>query len=334
VNPLLNKATLDLKQERSAGKKPHICVVGEMLLEFLPADENVLFQTFGPMYKSPSGAACIFACAAAALGARVQLLGRTGTDPFSRFVHEVISGYGVDTSRLIEDRERQIGLSFVEEQAGARRFVYYRKNSAGSMLSAEDIDPAVVRQAEALYFPAMLLGLSPQMRSACLAALAVAREAGLITALDLNIRQELWPDRDDGLLKKVISQLNLLTLNQNEAFLITGEMDAKAALSRLLSYGPLVVAITRGADGLIIGAEDELVEVSGLPVQVVDTVGAGDICAAGLLTGLLEGMSLEEAGRFANATAALKIGRMGAIGRGIPTRAEVQDFLARHYGKP
>jgi sugar/nucleoside kinase (ribokinase family) len=328
-----------LIDDRVAGTaRRRVCVIGELLLEFLPASDSVVLSSHGQMVKSPSGAAGIFACAAAALGGNAGLIGRVGDDAFSRFVLDEVEAHGVDVSQVGVVGGRQIGLAFVEEVAGRRNFIYYRRDSAGSTLSGADIDPGYIRSSAAIHFPAMLLWLSQSMREACLQAIALAKAYGVLVSIDPNIRPELGDPGDNGLLRRVLSQADVLTPNIEEACRISGTDNPGAALSRLLAMGPSVVAITRGAGGALLGSATERVELPGIAVNAVDTVGAGDTFAAGLLVALLEGMEIREAGRFANSAAALKASRLGAIGRGLPERAEVLEQMAplaargRHVG--
>lgn len=305
-----------------------VCVIGELLLEFLPANGSITFSSHGQMVKSPSGAAGIFACAAAALGGNVGFIGRVGDEAFSRFVLSEVEAHGVDVSQVGVVSGRQIGLAFVEEVAGERNFIYYRRDSAGSTLNGADISPAYIRSSAAIHFPAMLLWLSQSMREACLQAITLAKAYGVLVSIDPNIRPELGDPGESGLLRRVLAQADVLTPNIEEACRISGTDNPDTALSRLLAMGPSLVAITRGAGGALLATATERVELPGIAVKAVDTVGAGDTFAAGLLVALLEGMGVREAGRFANNAAALKVSQLGAIGRGLPKRAEVLEQIA------
>jgi sugar/nucleoside kinase (ribokinase family) len=312
--------------------KPHstarICAIGELLLELLPETPDVLFEEYGRMIKSPSGAAGIFACAAAALDAEVSLICRLGTDGFSRFALKAVEQYGVDTSQVTIDPERQIGLAFVEHSQ-QRNFIYYRKNSAGSTLSPEHVVTEHVAKYQAVHFPAMLLDISASMRDACLKLLQISKEQGLLVSIDPNIRRELKKNNSDDLLQQVLTQADILTPSEEEALLITGKTTVDEAAAALLALGPQVVAVTCGVQGAVVYSADEKVVIPEYPVQPLDNVGAGDVFAAAFLVGLLEGMSLTAAGNFANTAAALKVKKQGGIGRGLPTRQEVEQALAK-----
>lgn len=322
---MLNCLTTHLPEHQSA----RICAIGELLLELLPETPEVLFEEYGRMFKSPSGAAGIFACAAAALGADASLICRLGADEFSHFVLEAVKQYGVDTSQVTIDPKRQVGLAFVEHTAHHRNFIYYRKDSAGSTLGPEHVSAQHVSGYQAIHFPAMLLNISASMRDACLSLIQISKEQGLWVSIDPNIRGELECDDSDDLLRHVLTQASILTPSEEEALLITGKSTVDDAAAALLALGPQIVAVTCGARGAVIYSADEKVVIPEFPVRPLDNVGAGDVFAAGFLVGLLEGMPLSAAGNFANTAAALKVQKQGGIGRGLPYRHEVEQALAQ-----
>ena len=113
---------------------------------------------------------------------------------------------------------------------------------------------------------------------------------------------------------------------------MTGLSDPYEAARKLQSLGPRTVAVKTGAKGALVVDGDEVMEVPGFRVErVVDPVGAGDAFAAGFLAGLLEGKSIEEAVRLANACGASATTVPGDI-EGLPERAEIDRFLAAGEG--
>ena len=165
------------------------------------------------------------------------------------------------------------------------------------------------------------------MQQACLEAVRIAKSHGLLISIDPNLRLELADSAKSLMLHEVLSQADVITPNETEALQITGAETLQQAMERLLALGPSVVAITRGAYGVFIGSRTQVYDIPGLPICAVDTVGAGDVFAAALLTGLLADMPLLDAGRFANAAAAWKTMRLGAIGKGLPNRDQVTNWL-------
>ena len=128
-------------------------------------------------------------------------------------------------------------------------------------------------------------------------------------------------------LHPVLDQVDVLLVSYTEARELTGLTEPVAAAKLLEQLGPSVVIITLGAEGASVlanGRELKIPPVTAPKVQ--DTTGAGDAFAAGLVVGFLEGMDWEIAARLGCATAALKIGHMGARS-GLPSRTEVIQFM-------
>ena len=92
-----------------------------------------------------------------------------------------------------------------------------------------------------------------------------------------------------------------------------------------MDLGPSIVGITLGSEGSTILTKEGSYSAPSYKVDVVDTTGAGDAYAAGLIVGLLTGMPLEKIPYFANAVSALKITKKGAMN--VPTREEVEKFM-------
>jgi len=128
----------------------------------------------------------------------------------------------------------------------------------------------------------------------------------------------------------ILRKVDLLTPNRHEAKVLSGvstdTLDgAEAAGQALLGKGAQAVIITLGAQGALIVRPGETLHLEGVPVDALDTTGAGDAFMAGLAVALAEGRSLEEATRFANMVGALSTKKPGAM-PSLPTRDEVEAF--------
>jgi len=102
-----------------------------------------------------------------------------------------------------------------------------------------------------------------------------------------------------------------LFANESEAAALTGEADFDAAVAALAAKCP-IVCVTHGAEGSVIAAEGKVHRIAAAPVdKVVDTTGAGDLYAAGVLYGITAGMDLPKAGRIGSIAAAEAISHVG-----------------------
>jgi len=159
-----------------------------------------------------------------------------------------------------------------------------------------------------IFFTTAYIWDTPNQIEAIEAALVAARQAGCRLVVDLA--DPFAVDRSrDALLGHIEEGLALIFANREESKIMTG-LDPEAAC-RDLATKVEVAVVKDGVDGAFIGHRDELIHVEAHSVEVVDTTGAGDCFAAGFLTGLLRGKSLETCGRLASLLAADTIGHLG-----------------------
>lgn len=311
-----------------------ILALGELLLDFIPERSDMRLFEPGAVIKTVSGSAGIFACAAASLGAQSGFMGKVGRDAFSRMAVETVARAGVDTSRVVESDEGQIGLAFIEYLPQGRNYQYYRDRSAGSRFSAADLDEQAIARAGILHMPGMLLELNETMREACFAAADMARRHGVLVSFDPNIRRELdWGGAAKERMLRMVSCADILKPTLEEARLITGKEAVGEILQELHAMGPKLVALSRDRDGALLSAGGEVAASPGIDVPIVDPTGAGDCFAAALCCCVQWDMTLEEAVRFCNCAGALTCTRRGAVGMAIPTRSEVERLMASELCK-
>lgn len=311
-----------------AKRSGQILVLGELLLDFIPTRSNMRLAEPGTVIKSVSGSAGIFACTAAALGRQCGFVGRVGRDPFSRLAVQTVAQAGVDTSLVVESDQGQIGLAFIEYLPEGRNYQYYRERSAGSRLSAADLDEEAIAGAQILHLPGMLLELNETIREACFTAVDIAKRHGVLVSFDPNIRKELAGDRGAmERLRQMTAKADILKPTLDEARLLTGERELEPVLARLHGMGPRLVAVSRDKDGAVLSAGGELAAVPGVDVEVVDPTGAGDSFAAALCRCVQENTTLEQAARFCNCVGALVCTKRGTVGMAIPSLTEVEALM-------
>ena len=133
---------------------------------------------------------------------------------------------------------------------------------------------------------------------------------------DVNLRDGCWTG---DLVLDLLGDATVVKVNEHEADVLMELVDAATATLRGLAaalrsrYGVERLCITRGAAGATLLVDGDEYAVEGIPVDIVDTVGAGDAFAAGLLHGLLRGETPAEALAFANRLGALVASRPGAL---------------------
>ena len=306
-----------------------ILALGELLVDLVPERDNMRIEDAGPVIKTASGSAGIFACAAALLGAHSGFIGKVGKDSLSRMVTGTLRAQGMDLSHLIVSDEGQMGLAFLEYRPEGRNYQYYRNRSVGSLLRADELDEGYIRSAYAVHFPGMLLELTAEMRGACERLVEIARSSGVLVSFDPNIRRELSSNEAarDRLLWAV-RHADIVAPTLAEGQQLTGQTSIGDVLRALHAMGPRVVALTRDKDGAVLSTDGQVATAAGIDCAAIDPTGAGDTLAAALCVGLQEGMPLERLAAFCNCAGTLVITRRGAIGMALPTRAEVEALYA------
>ena len=248
------------------------------------------------------------------LGAETCYAGRFGDDSAGEFGMTSLAVEGVDTSfsEVIPGAQTQIAFILIDERNGERTVIWKRDTKLA--FTESDAPLAIAENSRVLH-------LTPHDADACVTLAKRAREIGTIVSIDLdNTFQRL-----DDLLPLV----DILITSDDLPSRMFG-IDNKISAMRKMHerYNPPLLGITLGDKGSLLLCDDEFVETSGfdVPGGCKDTTGAGDSFRAGLLFGLINGESIEESARIANAVAALKCRAVGAR-TSLPTRSELSSLL-------
>ncbi|MBI3653329.1 MAG: ribokinase [Acidobacteria bacterium] len=261
-----------------------------------------------------AGGQCATAMVALArLGLRTRYIGKIGDDETGRFQTHSLVSEGVETSGLMIEKgaESQIAFILVDARNGERTVIWNRDDKL--LLGEEEVDREAVTAGRALLLDGHNVAASIQ-------AATYARQAGVPTVLDIdNIYEGA---------ERLLPLIDFLISSATFPERLTGEKDLRLALKKLQAMtGAYFVAATQGVDGVLAYFQDEYIHSPAFAVQAVDTTGAGDAFHAGFIYGLLQGLSVEETLRVANAVAALKCLAVGAR-TALPTLAQLHDLLA------
>jgi len=255
------------------------------------------------------------------LGLAAGFISRIGDDELGAAIRFRLRGEGVDTSQVIVDPEAPTGLVFRERrEVGPVDVVYYRRGSAASRLTPDDLDEQYLRGAKFLVLSGITPALSESCKQAVFAAAEIARAAGVSVVVDPNIRLKLWSaDEARSVIRDLITRADLVLAGKEEAELLTQECDPALAAAELARLGPRQVVIKLGARGALAHGASGTIEAATTPlVRVIDPVGAGDAFAAGFLAGQLRGMDTASSLALAN--------RCGAYAMTLPADQECLPF--------
>jgi fructokinase len=319
---------------------PVLCF-GEALIDFVPLDKGQRLADVDTFARAPGGAPANVAACIARLGGRAQFAGQVGCDAFGDCIEQTLRTLGVDTAWLRRTSSAKTALAFVTLSAsGERDFAFYRDPSADMLFPASGVTPEWFQGQGILHFGTLSL-THPVSRAATERAVELARAADWLVSFDPNARLDLWPS-PDAFVEAALAMLpscDIVKLAEDELNLVGGGTPTPADF--ILRRGPRALLITCGAGGASVVTDRLNIHLPGLPVEVVDTTGAGDafvgaflfelsrrqVTAATLDEMLGNQPAVRECLAFANACAAASVTRRGAI-PGMPPLAEVEQLIA------
>jgi sugar/nucleoside kinase (ribokinase family) len=273
------------------------------------------------IFVEPGGAGNVLV-AARRIGLDVASLGNIGGDRYGEEMRQTLAEIGVDVSQVEVRDDRETVLCLVLSDTLSQHVYLGVKDNRG-LWSYPESWHEVICKARALYTDGYTLRdlLPPED---IFAAFATARTAGATSYFDPGPSVEFIPRQT---CVNAIAAADVLLIAEPEARYLFPEKDLEGMTRSLLALGTSVVVLKLGDKGCLIASCEETIQVPGFPVNVVDTVGAGDSFAAAFIAGRLRGGSLRESATLANAMGALVATQRGA-GTRIPPREQLLDLLA------
>jgi dehydrogluconokinase len=301
-------------------------------MTMLVAEQTGDLASVSAFHKRIAGADSNVAIGLSRLGFNVAWLSRVGADSLGRFVIDTLQKEGLDCRHVDIDPAHPTGFQFKSRtDDGSDPVVeYFRRGSAASHLSPQSIVPDLLN-ARHLHATGIPPALSETARQMSFELMTRMREAGRSVSFDPNLRPSLWASE-----QRMISEINRLAAlahwvlpGLGEGRLLTGFEDPADIAAFYLDQGAEAVAIKLGPHGAYYRTHLDAGFVAGVPVEtVVDTVGAGDGFAVGMISALLENLSFADAVQRANWIGSRAVQSRGDM-EGLPTKAEmVSEFAA------
>lgn len=269
---------------------------------------QVLHDRYGSdVSRCPGGSAANTVIGLADFGGSAIFAGRTGGDEIGQAYNAAMRELGVEIA-IEAIPGAQTGTSVILITPDAERTMLTNL-AASATLAADDIAADAIARSKYVYVEGYLF-TGEATTEAALRTIAEAREAGTKIAFTMSDPFVVQGFRET-FEKLLASQVDLLFCNLEEAQAMTGEEDPMACAAALHDRCA-AVALTLGGDGSLLMVDDEAISIDGVPCEAVDTTGAGDMYAAGILYGINNGLSWEQAGRLGSAAAAKVVSQMGA----------------------
>lgn len=299
-----------------------IICIGEPMVEFNEQTPGAFSQGFG-------GDTSNCAIAAARQGARVGYLTSLGCDVFGDRLLALWAAENVDASHVQRDADHSTGHYFVTHGEGGHVFTYHRAGSAASRMRADDLPQTYLQATKFLHVSAISQAISESASQCVLHAMALARAAGVRVAYDTNLRLQLWSlSRAQEVIHDALALCDIALPGIDDATKLTGLCEAHDIVDFYQALGPCVVALSLGADGVLVAEGDRREHIAGHAVESIDATAAGDTFDGAFLSRLAAGADAFAAARHANAAAALSTTGYGAVAP-MPTRKQTEAFLAQ-----
>ena len=309
-----------------------VVTFGEAMLMLVAQQPGPLEQVQS-FSKRTAGAETNVAIGLARLGLRVGWASRLGDDFPGRYLLSEMQREGLDCSHVACDPVQRTGLLFKGRVTDGSDppVEYHRKGSAASTMGVDDIDAGWMLSARHLHATGVFAAISDSTLQAACRQVELMRQAGRTISFDTNLRPSLWQseERMRHWVNHLAVQANWVLPGLEEGRVLTGESTPEGIARFYLDRGVQLVVVKLGADGAYFegrhGGTDVQGRVPAFPVTaIIDTVGAGDGFAVGVISALLEGRSVPEAARRGAWIGARAVQVQGDT-EGLPTRAELES---------
>lgn len=317
-------------------KKYDVIALGELLIDFTMNGQS---EQGNNMFEAcPGGAPCNVLALLNKMGKKTAFIGKVGKDQFGALLRDTITEAGIDASNLMVDENVNTTLAFVHTfPDGDREFSFYRNPGADMMLTADEVNPEVVKDTKVFHFGTLSM-THEGVREATKKAVETAKANGCLVSFDPNLRLPLWSSLDlaKEQMEYGFGKCDILKISDNEIQFVSGKEDYDEGIAYLQeTYNIPLILLTMGKDGSRAYYKGMRVERPGFSVKAIETTGAGDTFCGSSLNYLVdhdfENLTEEQLGEmltFANAAAALVTTKKGAI-KAMPVKEEVLELIQK-----
>lgn len=329
-----------------------LITMGRVSMDLFSQNVGAPFVEIEGFTTSVGGTPTNIGIGASRLGLKVAILTAVGDDLVGRFVRNYLENEGVETRYIPEKEGTKTGLALLGiEPPDKFPLVFYRDNPADIHIDIDDVRAIPLNESRALLLSGTGLSRGSR-REATLYAIDQARQGGVTIFLDLDMRPDQWQHpKAFGLnLRSVLPLVDVVIGTEEEYYaalmpdpesvmngkqLTAGhyyQLEAPILSTLERSTGERVMVLKRGSDGVrLFTKQGEITDVPGFPVKVLNTVGAGDAFASGLIYGRLKGWDWYKSARMGNASGAIVVTRHGCAAA-MPYEGEVFAFIEEHGG--
>ena len=305
-----------------------IVSLGEIVVEIMAEQPGAGFGAPMPLRGPyPSGAPAIFIDQVARLGHGAGIISCVGDDDFGRLNVERLRQDGVDTSAVGVHPSQATGSAFVRyREDGERDFVFNIRHSAAGHTRLGEAGRALLDGCAHLHVMGSSLFSAALVAEAEAAVAHVKRRGGTIS-FDPNVRKEMLGPEMAAALQAMLRQCDIFLPSGPELTLLTAATSQEAAIAEILALGVSCVVVKRGRDGASHHDRGGATWAGAFAVDEVDPTGAGDCFGATFVTCRLQGRSVADSLRYANASGAHAVGVRGPM-EGTASFAQLDALVA------
>lgn len=315
-----------------------LITLGEPLAVFASQDSDVSLSEAVHFQKFIAGAELNVAIGVSRLGHDSQYISQIGADAIGQFILKAMKQHQVGTDYLRVNSEYSTGFYFKEKvSTGDPKVEYYRKGSAAANFDCRIFQTIDFGQLRHGHLSGIMAAISDDGLKAVDQLFDLLNQHGIQTTFDPNLRPALWSSEAVmvATLNELAKKATIVLPGVNEGRILVGTDDLEAIADFYLQQSTITqtVIVKNGSKGAFVKVKGEQpYVVSAFAVdKVVDTVGAGDGFAVGLISALLENRPLAHAVERACAIGALAVQHPGD-NDGYPTQSELAKFLKVNEG--
>ena len=317
-------------------QKNKFLVIGRAGLDLYADPPGTQIEDAQKFSAALGGSAANIAVALTRQGCQAALLTAVSNDAVGRYTVKALTSYGIDTRFVINvGGEARNSLAVVETRNENCQSVIYRNDAADFHITEADVSGIEYSSFAAIIVTGTSLAQEPS-RSATLAAMQLARAAGLLLIIDIDYRPYSWRSTIEAqaVCADAANMCDVIVGNDMEFAVLAGSRVGMPLAEKLSHEAGRAVVYKKGEKGCTTFTSEDRFDTPVFPVTALKPTGAGDAFMGGLISGLVAGAPLQEAVRRGAATAAIVVTRVGCA-PAMPDAAEVLTFMQqpRHLGK-
>ena len=304
---------------KNSNKNINILCVGEVLVDFIGHQNNVLINETRDYHRYLGGSPANVAMNCKRLGLSSTLVSTVGNDGFGEYIFKRLEEIGISTSNIKISENKSTSVIFVSKSNGTPDFMPYR--NADYQISEDQITTEILSQTKIFHTTCFALSKNPA-QTTILKKAEEAYKKGCKLSIDINYAKELWDTKKEALqVIKNYCQFNpLIKISEDDMLrLFETALPHQEIFDFFHNLGVETVCLTLGSEGVKLSQKGkDIIQLPAIKIEkVMDTTGAGDAFWSGFLFAYIKEKSIEECLQIALKLAALKLQNVGRLPNNI-----------------